>query len=101
MLGFSKIFYVYFQALQLIPRKTYYLATKIGRYGPDYFSFDFTFDRTLKSFEESLTRLGVDYIDVLQVFFFICTVLLIYFIVLKRKKNGCNIPVNVAFNSID
>ena len=53
--------------LKGIPRKAYYIATKTGRYdatGPG--QFDFSYERTLRSVDESLRRLGVDYIDVFQ-----------------------------------
>src|SRR5207253_6190639 len=39
-------------------------ATKVGRYGVD--QFDFTADRITRSVDESLERLGVDYIDLIQ-----------------------------------
>lgn len=56
------------KALKHIPRHAYYLATKVGRYGPDTSNlFDFSAARTLKSVEESLSRLGVDSVDILQV----------------------------------
>jgi len=55
-------------ALKDIPRKSYYLATKVGRYELDMAKmFDFTRDRVIRSVDESLARLGVDYIDVIQV----------------------------------
>ena len=39
------------------------------RYEPDMQKmFDFSAERTLQSVEESLKRLGLDYIDVIQVF---------------------------------
>lgn len=47
--------------------QAYYIATKTGRYdrsGPG--QFDFSFERTMKSFDESVKRLGVDYIDLYQ-----------------------------------
>lgn len=50
-----------------IPRQAYYIATKTGRYdrtGPG--QFDFSYERTMKSINESLQRLGVDYIDLYQ-----------------------------------
>ncbi|CAL1275992.1 unnamed protein product [Larinioides sclopetarius] len=56
------------KALKHIPRHTYYLATKVARYGATpQDMFDFSYSRTLKSVDESLERLGVDYIDILQV----------------------------------
>ena len=51
-----------------IPRKAYYLATKVGRYEQEVGQmFDFTRDKTIKSVEQSLERLGVEYIDLIQV----------------------------------
>lgn len=50
-----------------IPRQAYYIATKTCRYdrtGPN--QFDFSYERTMKSINESLERLGVDYIDLYQ-----------------------------------
>ena len=52
------------KALANIPRDRYYLATKIGRYDED--RFDFSAQRTIASIEESLTRLGVEYLDLIQ-----------------------------------
>ena len=55
------------KALVGVPRKAYYLHTKVGRYQPKASEmFDFTFERTLQSVNESLQRLGVDYIDTVQ-----------------------------------
>jgi L-galactose dehydrogenase len=51
-----------------IPRQAYYLQTKCSRFLPDVEEqFDFTYDRTIKSVEESLARMQVDYIDCVQV----------------------------------
>lgn len=53
--------------LEGIPRKAYYLATKCCRYEKDpKLMFDFTAERTRKSIEESLSRLKLDYVDLLQ-----------------------------------
>ena len=52
------------KALRGIPRDSYYLATKAGRYGVD--EFDFSEKRILESCDESLRRLNVEYLDVLQ-----------------------------------
>jgi aryl-alcohol dehydrogenase-like predicted oxidoreductase len=40
------------------------LATKAGRYGPE--EYDFSADRIRRSIEESLRRLGTDYVDIFQ-----------------------------------
>ncbi|QMU30785.1 aldo/keto reductase [Adhaeribacter radiodurans] len=45
-------------------RQDIILATKCGRYGLQ--DFDFSYNRILKSIDESLTRLKTDYVDVLQ-----------------------------------
>ncbi|KAK7499394.1 hypothetical protein BaRGS_00009369 [Batillaria attramentaria] len=56
------------KALQGIPRSSYYLATKVGRYLPDPAQmFDFSAERTLRSVDESLARLGLDYVDIIQI----------------------------------
>lgn len=63
------------QALDGIPRTAYYIATKVGRYQPEVDKmFDFSAERTLQSVDESLQRMGLDYVDIIQVFFF-CMVL--------------------------
>ncbi|KAI8342900.1 NADP-dependent oxidoreductase domain-containing protein [Chlamydoabsidia padenii] len=46
------------------PRSTYYLETKIGRYGYTTKECDYSTQRTLDSVAESLRRLKTDYIDV-------------------------------------
>lgn len=51
-------------ALKGVRRESYTLATKVGRYGDSL--WDFSRDATLRSVEESLSRLGCDYIDVIQ-----------------------------------
>lgn len=52
------------RALQGVPRESYYLATKVGQYGEG--NFDFSAARVRQSLDESCTRLGTDYIDVLH-----------------------------------
>lgn len=52
------------KALRNIPRDRYYLATKVGRYGDN--EFDFSATRVTASIDESLSRLGVDYVDLIQ-----------------------------------
>ena len=55
-------------ALQGIPRQAYYLTTKCSRYNPGALEmFDFSYERTLQSVDESLARMQVDYIDTVQV----------------------------------
>jgi L-galactose dehydrogenase len=55
------------KALREIPREKYYLATKVARYGYKEEDFDFSAERVTRSVDESLARLGVDYIDFIQV----------------------------------
>ncbi len=52
------------RALQGISRDKYYLATKVGRYGDS--EFDFSARRVAESVDESLERLELDYIDLIQ-----------------------------------
>ncbi len=51
------------QALEGIPRDSYILSTKAGRYGEN--QFDFSYNRILRSAEESMQRLHTDYLDIL------------------------------------
>ena len=62
--GYTRAETVLGRALKGIPRDRYYLATKVGRYGDN--DFDFSAQRVTKSVEESLARLGLDYVDILQ-----------------------------------
>jgi len=51
-----------------VPRKAYYIATKIGRYDKNVKTqFNFTAAKTNESIEQSLKRLKLDYVDILQV----------------------------------
>nr|CAI5845424.1 unnamed protein product [Callosobruchus analis] len=60
------------KCLEGIPRKAYYVATKVGRYEKDpLLMFDFSAARSKRSIEETLSRLRLDYVDVLQKF---CTI---------------------------
>lgn len=52
------------KAFREIPRDRFFLATKVGRYGDDV--FDFSARRVTSSVDESLRRMNVDYIDVIQ-----------------------------------
>jgi aryl-alcohol dehydrogenase-like predicted oxidoreductase len=62
--GITKAETVLGKALRQLPRDSYFLATKTGRFGQE--EFDFSCDRITGSCEESLERLGVDHLDVLQ-----------------------------------
>ncbi|MEO6567725.1 MAG: aldo/keto reductase [Opitutaceae bacterium] len=62
--GATKAESVLGKALQGIPRARYILATKVGQY--EQGEFDFSAARVTRSLDESCSRLGVDYIDLLQ-----------------------------------
>jgi aryl-alcohol dehydrogenase-like predicted oxidoreductase len=56
------------KALRGIPRNAYMLNTKVGRYEQEVENmFDFSAERITRSVDESLARMGVDYIDCIQV----------------------------------
>ena len=56
------------QALKNIPREKYYLSTKVGRYGKDGVNtWDYSAKRVTDSVYESMERLGVDFIDLINV----------------------------------
>lgn len=61
--GLMKAETVLGEALQTVPRDRYILSTKAGRYGQD--EFDFSRKRIIRSAEESMGRLGTDYLDIL------------------------------------
>lgn len=65
--GLTKAETVLGKALREIPRDKYLLATKVGRYGYQEKDFDFSATRVKQSVDESLQRLGVDYVDFIQV----------------------------------
>ena len=56
------------KALPDIPRDKYYLSTKVGRYGKDGVNtWDYSAKRAVESVYESLERLHVDYVDLINV----------------------------------
>lgn len=56
------------KALKGIPRSSFYIGTKVGRYERDTPNmFDFTSSKVTRSAEESLERLQLSYVDLLQV----------------------------------
>lgn len=56
------------KALKHIDRNSYYLSTKVGRYGKDGKNYwDYSAQRSKESVYESLNRLNVDYIDLINV----------------------------------
>ena len=54
------------KALRGVPRDRYYLATKVGAYSEAKGDYDYSAARTERSVHESLERLGVDYVDLIQ-----------------------------------
>lgn len=62
--GYTRAETVLGKALKGIPRSKYYLATKVGRYGDA--EFDFSAKRVSASIDESLARMGVEYVDIVQ-----------------------------------
>lgn len=66
--GYSKAETVLGKALKTIPRDKYFLSTKVGRYGKDGVnSWDYSAKRAKESVYESMERLNVDYIDLINV----------------------------------
>ena len=56
------------KALKDIPRDKYYLSTKVGRYGKDGVNlWDYSAERVTRSVYESVERLHIDYIDLINV----------------------------------
>ena len=56
------------KALKNIERNRYYLSTKVGRYGQDGINtWDYTARRAVESVYESMDRLHIDYIDLINV----------------------------------
>ncbi len=62
--GATKAETVLGKALKGVRRDRYILATKVGQYGDG--QFDFSAERVARSVEESMGRLGVDHIDLIQ-----------------------------------
>ena len=66
--GYYKAETVLGKALREIPREKYYLSTKVGRYGQDGVnSWDYSARRVTESVYESMERLHVDHIDLINV----------------------------------
>lgn len=56
------------KALRNVPREKYYLSTKVGRYGKDGVNtWDYSAKRARESVYESMERLGIDHIDLINV----------------------------------
>ena len=66
--GYYKAETVLGKALKRIPRDKYFLSTKVGRYGKDGInSWDYSAKRATESVYESMERLNVDFIDLINV----------------------------------
>ena len=66
--GYYKAEQVLGQALKGIPRQKYFLSTKVGRYGQDgRNTWDYSAERVTRSVYESMERLGIDHIDLINV----------------------------------
>ena len=56
------------KALKDVDRNKYHLSTKVGRYGNDGVNtWDYSAKRSIESVHESLVRLNVDYVDLINV----------------------------------
>ena len=56
------------KALKDLPRDRYYLSTKVGRYGKDGVNlWDYSAKRATESVYESMERLNIDFIDLINV----------------------------------
>jgi L-galactose dehydrogenase len=64
--GLTKAETILGKALKDIPRDRYILATKVGRYGAEMKDFDFSAKRVTASVDESLKRMGVEHVDLIQ-----------------------------------
>lgn len=62
--GITKSETVLGKALKGLPRDQIVVATKVGRYGPE--EFDFSAVRITRCFQDSLQRLQLDYVDIIQ-----------------------------------
>ena len=66
--GHEKAETVLGKALRQLKRDRYVLSTKVGRYGKDGVNtWDYSAERARSSVYESMERLGVDYIDIINV----------------------------------
>lgn len=66
--GYYKAETVLGKALKGIPRSSYYLSTKVGRYGHDGVNtWDYSAKKAQESVYESMERLNIDYIDIINV----------------------------------
>ncbi|VVD01652.1 unnamed protein product [Leptidea sinapis] len=65
MMFLSNIAFVY--ALKSIPRESYYIGSKVGRYEKDTAGmFDFSAEKTEAGLDNTLNLLGLEYVDLIQ-----------------------------------
>eukprot|EP00095_Tigriopus_kingsejongensis_P012303 maker-scaffold692_size110616-snap-gene-0.21 protein:Tk12303 transcript:maker-scaffold692_size110616-snap-gene-0.21-mRNA-1 annotation:"hypothetical protein TRIADDRAFT_22637" len=56
------------RALRHLPRNTFYISTKVGRYLPEVQDqFNFTRQKVINSVHDSLSNLGLEYLDLVQI----------------------------------
>ncbi len=66
--GFYRAETVLGKALKEIPRDKYFLSTKVGRYGENGVKgWDYSAKKATESVQESMERLNIDYIDIINV----------------------------------
>ena len=66
--GYYKAETVLGKALKDIPRDKFFLSTKVGRYGEDgHNTWDYSAERVTRSVYESMERLHLDYVDLINV----------------------------------
>jgi aryl-alcohol dehydrogenase-like predicted oxidoreductase len=66
--GYYKAETVLGKALKDIPRDKFFLSTKVGRYGEDgHNTWDYSAERVTRSVYESMERLNIDYVDLINV----------------------------------
>ena len=65
--GFAKSEILLGKALKGVPRHSFYLASCAGRSGPEHKEFDFSAAAITRSVDESLKRLGMAHIDLMQI----------------------------------
>ena len=66
--GYYKAETVLGKALKDIPRDKFFLSTKVGRYGEDgHNTWDYSAERVTHSVYESMERLNIDYVDLINV----------------------------------
>lgn len=65
--GSAKSEEIFGKALQEIPRQSFYLATHVGRSGPEQKTFDFSAAGVARAVDNTLQRLRLAHIDLIQI----------------------------------